>query len=69
LFFFTCATTGRAEHGTKRTGNLWGTSDDYYKNITEEDVREVLDIEKLFDKPEFSTQSLTKDLYFRGIKK
>lgn len=68
LFFFTCASTGRREHGTKRTGVLWGTSPDYYKNITEEDVREVLDVDKLFDEPEFFYQETSKDLYFRGIK-
>lgn len=69
LMFFTCGTTGRAEHGTRATGNEWGTSPDYYRNVTEEDVREVIDIEKTFSKFEFSVNDKTKDLYFKGIKK
>ena len=49
LFTFTCASTGRPEHGTRRSGPQdapllmeqgdWG---DYYKNLTEEDIRETL---------------------------
>lgn len=76
LFLFTCATTGRQEHGTRRTT----TSDapplaaipewsDYYKNLTENDIRDVLDIENEFEKFEFKTNSDTKDLYFYGVKK
>ena len=50
LFCFTCASTDRPEHGTQRTtpmdsygtiGNLDGMSD-YYKNLTEKDLNEVL---------------------------
>jgi hypothetical protein len=49
LFWFTCASTGILEHGTKRTspqdfygtiGNLEDMSD-YYKNLTEIDLNEV----------------------------
>lgn len=43
LFFFTCASTGRPEHGTRRTtpNHSYGTigkiedMEDYYKNLTE----------------------------------
>jgi len=43
LFCFTCASTGRGEHGTRRTsptesyGTIGGLDDmsDYYKNLTE----------------------------------
>jgi hypothetical protein len=66
-----CATTGRPEHGTKRTSPQdaplieW----DYYKNLTEEDFREAFDLDKMFSKYEFSTNSQPYDLYFYGIKK
>ena len=74
LFIFTCATTGRAEHGTKRscpecspfTGQEWG--EDYYMNLTEEDVRTVLDLGQ-FAEYEFSVNPISNDLYFYGIKK
>jgi len=76
LFVFTCATTGRPEHGTRRTTpedapllqgfNEWS---DYYKNLTEEDIREVfVDIEEKFESFEFSIHERTCDLYFWGIK-
>jgi|TARA_R100001460_G_scaffold14654_5_gene32751 SAM-dependent methyltransferase len=74
LFMFTCASTGRAEHGTRRTSPsdaplLQGEWSDYYKNLTEADVREVLDIEKIFVDFEFTYEKTHKDLYFWGIKK
>lgn len=48
LFVFTCASTGRAEHGTRRTtpSCSWGTlariedMQDYYKNLTIVEVRD-----------------------------
>jgi hypothetical protein len=76
IFLFTCATTGRFEHGTKRSGSDWAsphTSEqwgDYYKNLTEEDIREFLDVESIFSEYEFETNITTSfDLYFYGIKK
>lgn len=76
IFTFTCATTGRAEHGTRRTGSDWAsphTSDqwgDYYKNLTEQDIREFLDVENLFSEYYFETNITTSfDLYFYGVKK
>jgi SAM-dependent methyltransferase len=71
VFLFTCATTGRPEHGTTRTS----PSDapfvgDYYKNITENDVRDVMDIENIFSEFKFiSREIFPQDLYFYGIKK
>ena len=75
LFIFTCATTGRAEHGTRRTTPEdapllqsdieWS---DYYKNLTETDIREVLNIETNFSLFEFSTNPISHDLYFYGFK-
>ena len=68
LVFFSCATTGRNEHGTTRTS----PSDapycgDYYANITEEDVRSKCDL-SAFKEYEFSVDKNSHDLYFWGLK-
>lgn len=76
-FMFTCATTGRAEHGTRRSGDLYsspGTAADdswcdYYKNLTEEDIRSYIDIDYIFKEYNFSINTASKDLYFWGLKK
>jgi SAM-dependent methyltransferase len=77
LFCFTCASTGRAEHGTRRTspfesygtiGNLEDMSD-YYKNLTEIDLNEVLPLNSLFTVWDTYYNRCAKDLYFIGIKK
>lgn len=73
VVIMTCATTGRKEHGTTRTspadspltiGKGW----DYYRNLTEEDFRSNFNLDLLFKKYEFSSNSSSKDLYFWGIK-
>lgn len=74
LFTFSCATTGRQEHGTSRTTPhdsplTLGMFNDYYMNLTEEDIRSVFSPEKIFSEFEFGTNNMTKDLYFYGIKK
>jgi len=77
LFCFTCASTGRAEHGTKRTspresygtiGNLTDMSD-YYKNLTENDLNDVLPLNDLFSSWNTYYNCNSHDLYFVGIKK
>ena len=77
LFFFSCASTGRPEHGTRRTspsdsygtiGNLEHMSD-YYKNLTEIDLNEVLPLNIMFSVWDTYYNSETRDLYFVGIKK
>lgn len=76
MFLFTCATTGRAEHGTRRTtpedapllAGLGGW-DDYYKNLEEADIRAALDLDGCFASYEFSIGAENHDLYFWGIKK
>jgi SAM-dependent methyltransferase len=77
LFCFTCASTNRPEHGTRRTtpedsygtiGNLEDMSD-YYKNLTEIDINEVLPLNQLFSVWDTYYNSQSKDLYFVGIKK
>lgn len=70
LVTFTCASEGRAEHGTSRTQ----TSDspftaltDYYRNLNEVDFDPLM--EKLgFKSHHFEYNSYTKDLYFWGVK-
>jgi len=77
LFFFTCASTGRPEHGTRRTspkdsygtiGNLDDMSD-YYKNLTEHDVNDVLPFNALFSCWDTYYNANSCDLYVVGIKK
>jgi len=77
LFCFTCASTYRQEHGTRRTsphesygtiGNLDDMSD-YYKNLNETDLNEVLNLNELFSVWDTYYNSDSKDLYFVGMKK
>jgi SAM-dependent methyltransferase len=76
LFFFTCASTGRAEHGTRRTtpNDSYGTigelddMSDYYKNLTETDLNEVLNLNDSFSVWDTYYNDESKDLYFVGIK-
>ena len=65
LFVFTCATTGRPEHGTTRTDT--GSSpftNDYYKNLVEEDFVSILDNFSFY---KFDVDET--DLRFFGFKK
>lgn len=69
LVFFTCATTGRPEHGTSRC-NPWDsphTAGDYYANVTEADVREKCDLSE-FVAYGFEVDEQAHDLYFWGVK-
>lgn len=76
LFCFTCASTGRDEHGTLRTtpqdsyGTIGGVEGfgDYYKNLTISDVKEVIDVDSIFCFSRSYYNRVTKDLYFVGIK-
>jgi len=76
LFVFTCASTGRPEHGTRRTspndsygtiGNIDGWTD-YYKNLTFEDIKNSLDL-NVFSQYAHYYNAQSKDLYFWGIKR
>jgi SAM-dependent methyltransferase len=78
LFCFTCASTGREEHGTRKSstpnwsyGTLGKLDDmqDYYKNLTETDLNKVLKLNKLFSSYDTYYNSKSFDLYFLGIKK
>lgn len=73
LVIFTCATTGRPEHGTTRTSpkSSPGTQAlnwDYYQNLTEEDFNERLNFHNLFKKYFFIANQHSHDLYFLGVK-
>jgi SAM-dependent methyltransferase len=76
LYLMTCATTDRPIHGTRSCSpcnaplleNLgeWG---DYYKNLTEEDIRSVINPDEIFSEYLFEVNNISHDLYFFGIKK
>lgn len=68
LVFFSCATTGRAEHGTRRSNPHDAPfCGDYYRNLTEHDVRQEVDL-SAFKVYEFISNDKAQDLYFWGIK-
>lgn len=68
LVVMTCATTGRPEHGTKNASpNDAPFTNDYYMNLTEQDIRNKCDLSK-FKEYKFSTNENPADLYFWGIK-
>ncbi|MGH9560189.1 MAG: class I SAM-dependent methyltransferase [Terracidiphilus sp.] len=73
IVLFTCATTGRLEHGTKRTlptsspGNQevgWN----YYRNLKQRDFTSRLAFADLFKEYTFLTNAASQDLYFIGRK-
>ena len=76
VFCFTCASTGRREHGTRRTSpqDSYGTIGsidnmvDYYKNLTESDLNTVLPLNTLFSAWDTYYNAESCDLYFVGIK-
>ena len=69
LVIMTCATTGRPEHGTRRTSPSDAPfCDDYYKNLTAHDIKSSCDLSK-FVEYKFSTCDSPADLYFWGITK
>lgn len=47
--------------------NDW--DNEYYKNVTESDIREFCDVDKIFSEYEFEVELNHCDLYFWGIKK
>jgi hypothetical protein len=77
LFVFSCASTGRLEHGTRRTSphDSYGTiakiedMQDYYKNLNHNHICEIFDLNDKFSSWDMYYNSYSKDLYFLGIKK
>lgn len=75
MFLFTCATTGRPEHGTPAslpqdspfTVHEYGWSE-YYRNLTELDVRGAINLDKYFKAYHFYVDTESCDLYFWGVK-
>lgn len=74
LVVFTCATTGRPEHGTERTtpqdspltiAKGWS----YYRNLTQDDFEKAFNFDSIFKEKCFSLNSKSCDLYFWGLKK
>lgn len=73
LVIFSCATTGRKEHGTTKNEPqssplTVGLGWEYYKNLEEYDFKKVIDFNSLFSEYHFSTNANSHDLYFYGIK-
>jgi SAM-dependent methyltransferase len=69
---FTCASTGRAEHGThdKHPTSSPLTLDwDYYRNLTADDFENTFDLETMFTQHAFEYNPASCDLYFWGIKR
>lgn len=71
---FTCATMGRIEHGTDRTGpeDSPGTSArgwQYYRNLTRRDFEKHIDVSAHFSCFRFFNVAVSNDLYFIGTKK
>jgi len=76
LFVFTCASTGRPEHGTRRTSSAadnlavnmsvaeWP---DYYQNLSESDIGPLL-ASTCWDYTRFYVNPWSCDLYFVGVR-
>lgn len=74
LVAFSCASTGRPEHGTPRSDPgssplTVGLGWEYYRNLTEDDFRADFDLDDLFSEHCFSTHETSHDLYFRGVRR
>lgn len=69
---FTCASTGRPEHGTKRTtpqDSPYTLDWDYYRNLSEEDFTVNINLNKYFTDWQFEYNEQACDLYFYGFKR
>ena len=71
LLIFTCATTGRDQHGLKHAAPECSPfTNEYYHNLTIEDIESVFQLEELFyDHYLVEKHDTMHDLYFWGIKK
>lgn len=76
-FIFTCASTGRPEHGTRKSDGSYAAPlllqiseewSDYYKNLTEDDIKSIRGFIESFPDGVFQYNSEVGDLYFFGIK-
>jgi hypothetical protein len=74
LVVMTCATVGRAEHGTAKTSPsdsplTIGLGWNYYKNLVENDFYEHFDFDSIFEVYRFEHNISAHDLYFYGVLK
>jgi SAM-dependent methyltransferase len=70
LFVFTCAAPGRLEHGTTiNSSHSSPFTNDYYKNLSAEDIKKIIHVDNLFSEYNFFQRDDINDLYFYGIKK
>jgi len=75
LFLFTCATGKRREHGTINTSrydspftfDMKDGWESYYKNVSEEMIRNIIDVDNTFITHEFNIARGGTDLQFWGI--
>lgn len=76
LFIFTCASTGRGEHGTRKCHTFASLTTrinddewaDYYRNLTENDILSIVGFAQNFKYHRFYYNPNSKDLYFVGMK-
>jgi len=69
LVIFTCATEGRPEHGTSsRNPSDAPFTNDYYRNLTDKDFKNMMDFEYYFRIWNFHTNHNSHDLYFWGLR-
>lgn len=76
-FIFTCASTGRAEHGTVKSDGSYAAPllreiseewSHYYKNLTETDIKHINGFDVAFPNGWFEYNPNNCDLYFFGVK-
>ena len=70
LFLFTCATEGRAEHGTEKASPEDAPfTNGHYRPLTRQDIEKVIDMGVFFNRCAFEIELVHHDLYFWGVKK
>jgi autotransporter strand-loop-strand O-heptosyltransferase len=76
-FIFTCASTGRDEHGTRKSDGSYAAPllqavseewSDYYKNLDESDILAIDGFRQIFPDGIFEYNGSSGDLYFFGVK-
>ena len=68
----TCASEGRAEHGTTATtpeDSPLTLHWDYYRNLTEQDFEAEFSLDSMFESYFFEYNPVSFDLYFYGVKR
>lgn len=70
LVVFSCATTGRPEHGTTRTSPADAPfTNDYYRNLEAGDFAAAFNLDEMFSDYQFQAWPWPADLYFYGVKR